>query len=57
MNLRAKKHDERFEERRNAARLQQQQLQQLQKMNMVLLEQQLQETQAFMSLLQKFAKK
>ncbi|KAK2548486.1 hypothetical protein P5673_031267 [Acropora cervicornis] len=53
LNLRAKEHEERVEQQRNATRLQQQ----LQNMNMALLQQQQQQTQALMSLLQKFAGK
>lgn len=55
--LRAKEHEERVEQQRNATQLQQQQLQQLQNMNMVLMQQQQQQTQSLMSLLQKFLEK
>ena len=53
LNL-GKKHDERFEEQPNTARMQQQQLRQLERMNMVLLQRQ---SQALMFLLQKLADK
>ena len=57
MKLRMQEREERAQQQQTSARLQDQQLQQLQNMNMALLHQQQQQTQALMTLLQKFSDK